>query len=187
MKSARKYQLKNRAEAQERTRRKITEVTLELHEEVGPARTTIAEIAARAGVSRPTVYNQFPDELSLISACSAHFRALHPAPDLDGLSLEQALVAQYGFYAENQRVLAHIYRDAEVMPALAQVLSGVREGFVQIGGDLVRGLGIRGKRRDQATAMVALALAFTTWRSLDRSGLAAADAAALMAQLIRAI
>lgn len=185
MKSARRYQLKSRAEAQDRTRRRITEVTLELHEEVGPARTTIAEIAARAGVSRPTVYNQFPDELSLISACSAHFRALHPAPDLGGLSLEQALVAQYAFYAENQRVLAHVYRDAEVMPALAQALNSAQKAFVQTVGDLVRGLGIRGKRRDQATAVVALALNFTTWRSLDRSGLAAADAAALMARLIR--
>lgn len=187
MKSARRYQLKSRAEAQERTRRRITEVTLELHEEVGPARTTIAEIAARSGVSRPTVYNQFPDELSLISACSAHFRAVHPAPDLGGLSVEQALVAQYAFYAENQRVLAHVYRDAEVMPALAEVLSGARESFMQRVADLVRDLGARGKRRGQATAVVALSLDFTTWRSLDRSGLAPADAAALMARLIRSI
>ena len=187
MKSARKYELKNRAKAQERTRRRITEVTLELHGEVGPSRTTIAEIAARAGVSRPTVYNQFPDALSLFSACSAHFRALHPAPDLGGLALEQALVAQYAFYAENQRVLAHVYRDAEVMPALAQVLHGAQEGFVQTVADLVRDLGARGKRRRQATSAVALALDFTTWRSLDRSGLGAAEAAALMAQLIRSI
>ena len=55
MTTVRKYELKSRAEAQERTRRRITEATLELHEEVGPAQTTITEIAARAGVSRPTV------------------------------------------------------------------------------------------------------------------------------------
>ncbi len=112
---------------------------------------------------------------------------MHPAPDLAGLSLEQALAAQYAFYDEHQRVLGHIYRDAEVMPALAQVLSSVREVFAQRVGELVGGLGLRGKRRDQATALVALSLEFTTWRSLDRSGLAGADAAALMARLIRPI
>ncbi|MBA2357350.1 MAG: TetR family transcriptional regulator, partial [Actinobacteria bacterium] len=34
-------------------------VTAALHEEVGPARTTIAEIARRAGVQRLTVYKNF--------------------------------------------------------------------------------------------------------------------------------
>ncbi|MEO5577111.1 MAG: helix-turn-helix domain-containing protein [Gaiellaceae bacterium] len=187
MTGTRRYQLKNRAEAQERTRRKITEVTLELHGEIGPARTTIAEIAARAGVSRPTVYNQFPDELSLFAACSAHFAALHPPPELSGLGLEQALGTQYAFYAENQRVLGNVYRDGETIPALGQVLHGVRERFALVVADLVRELGTRGNRRLRATAVVALALEFNTWRSLDRSGLAPAAAAALMAGLIRTI
>jgi len=187
MKNTRKYQLKSRAAAQERTRRRITEVTLELHGEVGPARTTIAEVAARAGVSRPTVYNQFPTELSLFAACSAHFAALHPPPELAGLPLDQALGAQYAFYAENQRVLGHVYRDAETMPALGQVLQGVQERFLQTVADLVRELGARGDRRLRATAAVALALDFHTWRSLDQSGLAPPAAAALMAQLIRTI
>ena len=44
----RKYEQKARAEAQAETRRKIVEATAQLHEEVGPARTTVAEIARRA-------------------------------------------------------------------------------------------------------------------------------------------
>ena len=78
----RKYELKKRAERLAETRRRITEATVELHRTVGPAATQVNEVARRAGVQRMTVYNHFPDETSLFSACSAHWRALHPAPDL---------------------------------------------------------------------------------------------------------
>jgi AcrR family transcriptional regulator len=49
-----------------------------LHQEVGPAKTTISEVAKRAGFQRLTVYNNFPDETSLLGACSAHYVADHP-------------------------------------------------------------------------------------------------------------
>jgi AcrR family transcriptional regulator len=49
---------------------------------VGPARTTITEIARRAGVQRPTVYANFPTDRELFAACLAHFMAEHPLPDL---------------------------------------------------------------------------------------------------------
>ncbi len=62
MAAERTYTLKQRAERQAQTRRRITEATVELHRTVGPARTTISEIAKRAGVQRLTVYNHFPDE-----------------------------------------------------------------------------------------------------------------------------
>ena len=57
----RKYELKARAEAQEATRAKIAAAAAELHGEVGVAKTTVADIARRAGVQRLTVYNHFPD------------------------------------------------------------------------------------------------------------------------------
>ena len=77
----RKYELKKRAEQVGETRQRITEATVELHRTVGPAATQISEIARRAGVQRVTVYTHFPDEAALFAACSAHWRALHPAPD----------------------------------------------------------------------------------------------------------
>src|SRR3954463_4602204 len=77
----RKYELKARAEAQEETRRRITEATVGLHLEVGPAQTTISEVAKRAGVQRLTVYNNFPDEASLLGAGAAHYNGEHPPPD----------------------------------------------------------------------------------------------------------
>ena len=64
-----KYNLKARAERYQETRQRIVEATLELHRTAGPARTTITEIAKKAGVERQTVYNHFPDPLSLFKAC----------------------------------------------------------------------------------------------------------------------
>jgi len=64
------YRLKERAQQQAETRRRIVEAVVALHEEVGPARTTVVEIADRAQVSRPTVYTHFPDERLLMTACS---------------------------------------------------------------------------------------------------------------------
>ena len=82
MSAKRKYELKKRAEPLAETRRRITEATVELHRTVGPAATQINEVARRAGVQRVTVYNHFPDDAALLSACSAHWRALHPTPAL---------------------------------------------------------------------------------------------------------
>src|SRR5712691_328249 len=81
MANRRRYELKQRARRQEQTRKRIIEAVTELHEEVGPARTTVVEIADRAGVSRPTVYDHFPDEGSLIHACAGHWLAANPLPD----------------------------------------------------------------------------------------------------------
>jgi AcrR family transcriptional regulator len=78
---ARRYELKERAVAQAETRRRIVDATVALHREVGPARTTVAEIARRAGVGRVTVYNHFPDDVALLGACSAQWVSEHPPPD----------------------------------------------------------------------------------------------------------
>src|ERR1700712_1555470 len=106
----RKYELKARAEAQEETRRRITEATVGLHLEVGPAKTTISEVAKRAGVQRLTVYNNFPDESSLLGACSAHYTAQPPPPDPaawasvrdPGRRARAALSALYAYYRETE-------------------------------------------------------------------------------------
>ena len=78
----RKYELKERARRQSQTRQRIVEAAVDLHTSVGPARTTISGIAERAGVERHTVYAHFPDDLTLFRACSEHWEARHPPPDL---------------------------------------------------------------------------------------------------------
>ena len=70
---ARKYEQTRRAQQQEETRRRIVEAAVALHGEEGPARTPMSAIADRAGVQRNTLYRHFPDERSIVYACSALF------------------------------------------------------------------------------------------------------------------
>src|ERR687893_573213 len=85
----RTYTLKRRAEQQAETRRRIVEAAVELHSSVGPALTTLSQVAERAGVQRHTLYAHFPDEWSLFLACSGlswlgsvRFREYNPFPPL---------------------------------------------------------------------------------------------------------
>src|SRR5690242_13811826 len=106
----RKYELKARARAQEETRARIAAAAAGLHEEVGVANTTVADIARRAGVQRLTVYNHFPDLEALLPACSAHWLGEHPLPDLEpafaiedpGERLVAVLEPLYRWYRENE-------------------------------------------------------------------------------------
>src|SRR5947209_186571 len=126
----RRYELKARAESQRETRRRIVEATAALHEEVGPARTTVAEIARRAGVQRLTVYNHFPDEGGLFAACQGHFMARNPPPDfgaalaLDGPveRVRAALGALYESYREREPMTSKVVRDRSTLPALDALL-----------------------------------------------------------------
>ena len=60
----RRYELKARAEAQAATRARIAAAAASLHEEVGVARTTVADIARRAWLEARHVANTRPlDEL----------------------------------------------------------------------------------------------------------------------------
>src|SRR4249919_3805832 len=77
----RTYTLGRRAEQQAETRRRIVEAAVDLHGSVGPAFTTISMVAERAGVQRHTLYAHFPDERSLLLACSGLAYERDPPPD----------------------------------------------------------------------------------------------------------
>ena len=85
----RKYEKKRRAELEAETRRRITEAAVELHGTVGPARTSISAVAERAGVRRSTVYRHFPDEAALFDACSSHWAAANPVPDMAAWAVDR--------------------------------------------------------------------------------------------------
>jgi AcrR family transcriptional regulator len=190
MSTKRRYEMKARAEKAAETRRRIVEATVALHEEVGPARTTVAEVARRAGVQRLTVYNHFPDERDLLAACQAHFLAGHPPPDVGELlaaedpvdRLRGVLRALYGFYRETEPMSANVRRDAQVVPALAEVMSGEAAMREQLADGLARGFG----RSAGVRAALALALDFGTWQILARQGLGDPAAADLMVAAVRA-
>jgi AcrR family transcriptional regulator len=189
----RKYELKKRAERLAETRRRITEATVELHRTVGPAATHLNEVARRAGVQRMTVYNHFPDDTSLLAACSAHWRALHPTPDLAGwrsvadpaARLRLGLRELYGWYRETEPMTGNILRDAELLPALRPILEGGLLRYLdQARRVLTEPLGVRGRRRQRVDAAARAAVDLHTWRALAPLGDAeAADLAATLIEL----
>jgi AcrR family transcriptional regulator len=183
MPAKRKYELKQRAEAIAETRRRIVEATVELHQSIGPAATAISEVARRAGVQRRTVYNHFPDAASLITACSAHWRANHPPPDPGRWlevqdpygRLELALPKLYGWYRETEPMTAHVLRDAELLPALRAIVeSGLGAYLARVRATLTEPFRARGRRRTRIDAAVRAAVDFQLWRVLAPLGDAAA-------------
>jgi len=187
----RKYELKKRAERLAETRRRITEATLELHRTVGPAATQVNEVARRAGVQRMTVYNHFPDEASLFAACSAHWRALHPAPDLaawravdePGKRLRLGLRELYAWYRETEPMTANVLRDAQILPTLRPIIEGGLLRYLdQARQVLTEPIGAHGRRRERVDAAARATVDFHTWRALAPLG--DADAAELAAGLV---
>jgi AcrR family transcriptional regulator len=182
-----------RAEAEEHTRLRITESAVALHEEVGPAQTSISAIAERAGVRRSTVYRHFPDDDALFAACSAHWRAAHPPPDPEAWSsiadpaerTRTALDALYAFYARTEPMYVSLLRDEPLVPAVERRLRDFH-GFIRtIQENLLAGRGLRGRRAQYVRAALGHVLAFPTWRSLTREqGLAHDEAVELMCRLV---
>jgi len=183
----RRYQLKARAEAQQATRARIAAAAAELHEEVGIAKTTVSDIARRAGVQRLTVYNHFPGLDELLPACTEHWLVQHPLPDLEPAfaladpaeRLRAALTALYGWYRETAPMQRRVYGERATVPELDAWLA--RSSDPMMAG-LADGLA-DGLDDPHARALVAVALDFWTWNRLDREGLDDEAAAALMTRL----
>src|SRR3954447_19101115 len=169
----RKYEQRGRAAKQEETRQRIAAATAELHATVGPAKTTIAEIAKRAGVQRPTVYNNFASDRELFAACQAHFVSENPLPRMDG-DLEATLRGLYGWYRRTEAMSGNVQRDRGAVPALDELL---REGQDVQFDALADALG----SDKQSRALIRVALEFRTWQLLKGRGFGDAAAARLMA------
>jgi AcrR family transcriptional regulator len=189
----RPYRMRKRAELEEQTRKRITESTVALHEELGPARTSISAVAGRAGVRRSTVYRHFPDEEALFAACSSHWRAANPPPDpgawvaIDDPAqrTETALRELYGFYARTEAMYTSLLRDESVVPVVQRRLGDFYGYLRAIQDILMAGRGLRGRAARRTRAAIGHALAFPTWRSLIREqGLEDGDAVALMCSLV---
>jgi AcrR family transcriptional regulator len=181
----RRYELKARAEAQEATRARIAAVAAELHGEVGVAKTTVADIARRAGVQRLTVYNHFPDLATLLPACTAHWLAENPMPDLDAPlavddpaeRLRAALAALYGWYRHTAPMQRRVCGERSSVPELDAWMA---QSSDQLLATLAERLAAD-VDRPHAGPLIALALDFWTWQRLDAEGLDDATAAELMA------
>ena len=189
----RSYQMKQRAELQERTRQRIVESTVKLHGTVGPARTSISAVADHAGVRRSTVYRHFPDEASLFAACTAHWTAGNQPPRLDLWAaiadpderLATALGELYAYYRSTEQMMVNLLRDEETMPIVKQLFTGFREYLAAAAATLSAGRRARGNARRRVDAAIGHTLAFTTWRSLTRDNeLSDPEAVDLMCRLV---
>ncbi|MDX6440979.1 MAG: hypothetical protein QOE43_708 [Gaiellaceae bacterium] len=192
---ARKYELKQRAESLAATRERIVEATVELHDSLGPARTTISAIAERAGVQRLTVYRHFPDERSLFEACSGHWTSQNPKPDPSIWAaiedpeerLHVALLEIYSFFRATQGMTGNILRDMPELPVLQEVAAPLFEYWQTVRDVLDRGWEARGRQRALLRAVIGHAIAFDTWRSLtEHEGLDDVVAAGAMVRLVQA-
>jgi AcrR family transcriptional regulator len=188
----RTYQKRRRAESEAQTRLRITESAVELHGTLGPSRTSMSAIAEHAGVRRSTLYRHFPDEVAVFFACTAHWRAANPRPDLDTWTaiedpderLETALGELYAFYRQTEQMLDNLHRDEELVPTVKQFFGAFHEWLAEVRDALMSGRGVRGKARRRVRAAIAHALAFRTWQSLTED-LDDPEAAELMCRLVR--
>jgi AcrR family transcriptional regulator len=191
----RPYRMRQRAEAQEQTRRRITEAAVELHGTLGPAQTSMSAVAERAGVRRSTLYRHFPDEAALFDACTLHWATANPLPDLESWAaiaspderLQTALSELYDFYARAEGMLDNLFRDEPLSQMVRQHFGALRGYFAEAQIVLCRGRRLRGAAGRRTKAAVGHVLAFATWKSLVREqGLAANEAVGLMLGLVAA-
>jgi AcrR family transcriptional regulator len=191
----RPYKMKRRAELEAQTRQRITESAVELHGSLGPARTSMKAVAEHAGVPRSTVYRHFPDEEALFGACSAHWAAENPPPDITvwekiddpGQRLEVALGELYAYYRRAGDMLDKLLRDEATVPIVAELFAPFHQFLTIVTEILMRGRGLRGKARDRTRAAIGHAVSFRTWQQLTgEQGLDDAAAAELMRRLVAA-
>ena len=191
----RTYRLKKRADSQRATRQRIEAAAIALHEEVGGAAATITAIAERAGVSRLTVYRHFPDERSLLLACTGTYLGANPPPDPRDwariadpeMRLRVALAELYPYYRRNQGLLARADDEMPANQTLADVLTPYRDAIAEMAEVLVRGWTDDAFPNASVRAATGLAVAFSTWRTLAvEQGLTDFDAASLMLNFVQA-
>lgn len=187
--ATRGYVLRERARRQEETRRRIVDAAIDLHQTIGPARTTFSDIAERAGVGRVTVYRHFPDEPALAAACSGHYFATHPMPDPAAWRavsdrderLRTGVRETLEWWGANAAMMGRVLADARDHPVMAP-FHRHWDGAVEA---LCAGSKARGRRRERLRAAIALALSFETWRTLvAERGLSVDEACDLLVETV---
>jgi AcrR family transcriptional regulator len=191
----RPYRKKRRAELEAETRRRITESAVELHGTVGPAYTSMSAVAERAGIRRSTLYRHFPDEAALFEACTGHWMAENPPPDLGAWAgiddpdqrLRTALEELYAYWRRTEPMMENLLRDEATNENVRRNFRPFHQFMAAAGEILLAGRGVRGRARKRTLAAIGHALDFSTWQSLARDqGLDDTDAIELMLGLVEA-
>jgi len=165
--------MKRRAERQAETRLRIVEAAVDLHGSIGPALTSFSMVAERAGVQRHTLYAHFPDERSLLLACSGLALERAPLPDAEAWHaitprrerLRVGLNAIYDWYKDNADLAGCILRDAEHHVPTREIIQ------LRLGPSIAKYHEVLGAQLSaQQRVVLGLAISFFTWRTLVREG-----------------
>ena len=192
----RKYEMKRRAERMEETRRRITEAAVELHETVGPARTTVSAVAEKAGVQRHTYYAHFPEIEDLYRACTAHYLERHPLPEPSPWAeiadaeerMRRGLSEVYAYYSNTEAMMANVLRDGQLDPAGKESMVMLYQHWGKMRDTIAEVFEASGERREELLGAVALSLDFQTWRTLVRQqGMDQDRAVGLMVGMVRCL
>jgi AcrR family transcriptional regulator len=192
----RKYEMKRRAERMQETRRRITEAAVELHQTVGPARTTVSAIAEKAGVQRHTYYAHFPELKELYQACMGHYVERNPVPEPSSWAdiadaeerLRVALSEVYAYYSGNEAMVSNVLRDAALDPIVQEAIVSFDQYWETVRDVIADAFEASGKRHEELLGAVALAQDFQTWRTLIRQQELSQDRAVeLMVGMVRCL
>ena len=173
MSAPRMYQKKKRARSEAETRQRIVDAAIAMHQSKGNA-ATITEIARLADVGRVTLYRHFPDELSLLSACTSHYMKEHPLPEVEtwaGIEdplqrLRKGLADVFAYHRNNVRMMTAAEHAVAENPILAQLLEPMTEYWTTAIDRLAAGLIEGASSPDYIRSTIALAVSLPTWRLL---------------------
>lgn len=185
----RTYQLKRRAKAQARTRHKIIEAAMALHQAKGLSATSMRDVAQKADVGVVTVYRHFPDDMALLGACSGAYFERHPFPDPESWrSIRDAhqrwregLRETYAFHRETEPMIARVMDEVRDLPLMEPYFAHWRHAA-----DVLLEAWPEAVRNDRKMrAATALALRFETWWALAvQEGLSDDEAVELMSRIV---
>lgn len=178
-KAKRTYVLKARAERAAETRLRIVEAMVQLHQEVGPAKTTVSAIAERAGVERLTVYRHFRSETEMLDACSGLYFQRNPPPhpglwtdETDPLArTSRGLQDIYAFFSRTAPMFDKVYRDVSDSEVVKKVMDTF-DGHLRNLADDLASVWPPDPRRARRTAILRHAVKFQTWHSLEADDVA---------------
>jgi AcrR family transcriptional regulator len=192
----RKYEMKRRAERVQETRRRITEAAVELHQTVGPARTTVSAVAEKAGVQRHTYYAHFPELKDLYQACMGHYSERNPVPEPSSWTgiadaeerLRVALSEVYAYYSGNEAMVSNVLRDTALDPIVQEIMVPFDQYWETVRDFIADAFEASGERHEELLGAVALAQDFQTWRTLVRQQELSQDRAVeLMVGMVRCL
>jgi AcrR family transcriptional regulator len=187
--------------ASARTRERVVAAVRDLLREGSFHDASVEQVAARAGVSRATLYQHFGSRLGLVDAICETFDAnpelvairdtVHDA-DLEA-ALDRAIAHTVAFWASEEAVLAPLYGAAAIDPAARDLVARQRDDRRGEFGHLLGRLGEAGRLRTELSAPEALGVllvltSFEAFQELRRlAGLEERDVTATLQASARSL